>query len=248
MKHTGWICTVLACLAAADAAAGSFSVAPTRVEFDAGRRTASITLRNADPAAPLTVQATLVGWTQQNGEDVYTETRDLLATPPVFTIAPGGEQVVRIALRRGQDARNELPFRIFFQEVPPATNTVSNTLNVALRVGVPVFVLATEPDEGMYLRWQAVRTAADELTVTALNSGATHVQVTGFRLLAGGETAAQATEPRYVLPNSRMSWTLKVPSGTGLSDLRVDGRSDMGEFAADVEILSNVNPAVRAAR
>jgi P pilus assembly chaperone PapD len=111
-----------------------------------------------------------------------------------------------------------------------------------------VFVLATEPDEGMYLRWQAVRTAADELTVTALNSGATHVQVTGFRLLAGGDTAAQATEPRYVLPNSRMSWTLKVPSGTGLSDLRVDGRSDMGEFAADVEILSNVNPAVRAAR
>jgi fimbrial chaperone protein len=248
MKLTGLVCTVLSCLAAATAAAGSFSVSPTRIEFDANRRTAAVTLRNASTSAPLTIQASLVDWEQAGAEDTYTDTRDLLATPPVFTIPPGGEQVLRIALRRAQDARNELPYRIFFQEVPQPNATVANTLNIALRVGVPVFVRATRPDEGMYLKWQVARASAEEVTVFATNSGGTHVQVTGFELLAGTNATAKVSESRYVLPNSRVSWTIKVPAGTDLQGLRVDGKSDMGDFAAEVEFVTiNTAPPVRTA-
>jgi fimbrial chaperone protein len=245
MNLTGLACSVLFSLAAASAAAGSFSVAPTRVEFDANRRTAAITLRNADTTAPLTIQASLVAWTQEGAEDAYADTRDLLATPPVFTIPPGGEQVVRLALRRQPDARNELPYRIFFQEVPQAGAAVPNTLNIALRVGVPVFVLASRPDEGMYLDWRVTRTAEDELTLSATNSGGTHVQVTGLTLLPGSGAPLPVNEPRYVLPDSRVSWTVKVPPAFPLADLRVDGKSDMGEFAAEVQAGSVSEPAVR---
>ena len=247
MKHTGFICAVLFCLAAASAAAGSFSVSPTRVHFDANRRTAAITLRNSDPTAPLTIQASLVDWDQQGPEDIYTETRDLIATPPVFTVPPGGEQVLRIALRRQPDAREELAYRIFFQEVPQRAAATTNALNVALRVGVPVFVQAGTPDEGMYVDWQVARTGAEEVTLFAENSGDTHVQVTGFNLLAGASTAAQVGEARYVLPGNRVSWTVKVPQGTDLSALRIDGRSDMGNFAADVTGTTLARPDARSA-
>lgn len=116
MRGAGFACAALGCMAAASAAAGSFSVAPTRIELGAGQQTAVMTLHNQDTAGPLTIQASLVGWTQTGGEDAYAPTRELLATPPVFTIPPGGEQIVRIALRRTADAIRELPYRIFFQE------------------------------------------------------------------------------------------------------------------------------------
>ena len=239
MQGARWLCTALLSLAAASAAAGSFSVAPTRVELEAGRRTAVISLRNTD-AVPLRVQATVVGWTQPAGEDVYAPTRDLLATPPVFTIAPNGEQIVRIALRRAADAGRELPYRIFFQEVPqPLKAATANTLNVALRIGVPIFVTASRAEEGMYLQWQARRLTADEVEITAENTGNTHVQVTGFQVLAGAAVpGVPVSAIKYVLPGSRMSWKLSLPQGADLSQLRVDGHSDRGDFAAEVAVIA----------
>jgi fimbrial chaperone protein len=233
-----WFCTALFSLAAASAAAGSFSVSPTRVEMTGGKRTAVISLRNVD-SSPLTVQISMVGWTQSDGEDIYSPSRDLLATPPVFTIPANGEQIVRIALRRAPDAVRELPYRIFFQEVPQALRISSNTLNVALRVGVPVFVHATRPEEGMYLDWTATRLKSGELMITAANSGNTHVQVTGFDLLFGAATQGLPVSAiKYVLPGSNVSWLVTPPEGADLSRLRINGYSDHGEFAADAAVVA----------
>jgi fimbrial chaperone protein len=237
MQAARWICGALLSLAAASAAAGSFSVAPTRIEFDAGRRTAVISLRNVD-ASPLTVQATMVGWTQSGGQDVYAATRDLLATPPVFTIPPNGEQIVRVALRRAADGTLELPYRIFFQEVPQPGKAATNTLNIALRIGVPVFVAASDPVQAMALQWQVARTADGDFEVSASNAGRSHVQVTGFQLQAGtAAVGAPVSAIKYVLPGNRMSWKVALPEGTDLSQLRVSGNTDQGEFAAPAAFM-----------
>jgi fimbrial chaperone protein len=233
-----WLCTALLGLAAGSSAAGSFSVAPTRVELDANTRTAVVTLRNADPK-PLTVQVTLVDWAQPTGEDRYQVTRDLLATPPVFTLAPESEQIVRIALRRAPDTAQERPYRIFFQEVPQAAQPGSNSLNVALRVGVPVFVLATARSSAS-LRWEARRTTDGKLQIDAINDGLAHVQVTGFALEADGASASrQVSAVRYVLPGSRISWTTEVPAGTSEPDtLRLQGDSDRGPLTATLVVAA----------
>jgi fimbrial chaperone protein len=215
------------------AAAGSFSVSPTRVELLPGQRAAVVTLRNAD-ASPLTVQVELVDWSQATGEDQYTPTRELLATPPVFTLAPNSEQVVRIALRTAQDGTTEKAFRIFFQEVPQEVKPGFNGLNVALRVGVPIFISPKQGAEGK-LEWSLRQQDDGKLRVEAVNNGNAHVQVTGFELsVASLSERLPVEQMRYVLPGARISWTIDAPKSkaSDLARARVVGSSDRGNFDA----------------
>lgn len=229
MKSAGAACAALLCLAAASAAAGSFSVAPTRVEFDAGRRTAVVTINNPD-ATPLTLQVSAVDWKQPGGEDSYSTTADLLVTPPVFTVAPNSEQIVRIALRRAPAGAMEMPYRIFFQEVPPAPKPGSNTLNVALRVGIPVFVSARCEEALPALRWTAARTAGGDIALSAENTGCRHVQVTGLSVQFGDGAFVPVSTIKYVLPGNRVTWTVTPPAGAQASQLHIQGESDRGEI------------------
>ena len=232
-----WFCTALLGLAAASAAAGSFSVSPTRIELPVGQRTAVISLRNTD-AAPLTVQASLVDWAQPAGEDVYTPTRAVLATPPVFTVPPNSEQIVRIALRGAHDANRELAYRIFFQEVPAGGAAGSNRLNIALRVGVPIFLLTPKVEERPRLQWSAGRAGDGSLNITAANDGNTHVQVTGFEVSYGdAKGATPVSVVKYVLPGNRISWSVTPPVGADAQQLRIQGHSDRGDFSAEATVV-----------
>lgn len=228
-KGASFACATLLCLAAATAAAGSFSVAPTRVELDAGRRTAVITIHNPD-AAPLTVQATVVGWTQPGGEDQYAPTADILATPPVFTVAPNSDQIVRIALRSAPAGNRERPYRIFFQEVPPVPKPGSSTLSVALRIGVPLFVQVRCDETRPALNWTAARAGNGDISLSAENTGCIHVQVTGLQVQFGDGAFVPASAIKYVLPGNRMSWTITPPAGADTRTLHIQGESDRGEI------------------
>ena len=107
-------------LAAADeAAASSLSVAPIRVELSSAARTAVVTLRNQEDA-PVVVQARPAAWTQRDEQDQLEDTRDVLVTPPLFTVPPKGQQVLRIALLREPDPGRELDYRLVLSEVPTA--------------------------------------------------------------------------------------------------------------------------------
>ena len=220
-------------LAAQPAHAGSFSVSPTRIELAPGQRTAVVTVRNAD-SAPLTIQAQLVAWTQEAGEESYADTRDILATPPVFTIPPNSEQVIRVALRSAPDATIEKAYRVFLQEIPGATKAEGNALNIALRVGVPLFVSPTQKASGK-LEWTARPQADGKLHVEAMNSGTAHVQVTGFEVsLEGRPERIHVNQMKYVLPGTRASWNVDLPEGMANSPSAawVVGSSDRGDFEA----------------
>jgi len=220
----------------APAMAGSFSVAPTRVELSSSARTAVVTLRNAAPE-PLTVQVSVVGWSQQTGEDTYPATRDLLATPPVLKLEPDEERVVRIALRREADPNQDLPYRVFFEEVPPPPREGFNGVNVALRVGVPIFVRSTARTR-TDLRWEVHAAADGKLRVEAINQGTAHIQITGFELTRDGaaaEAPSRVNVSKYVLPRSRMSWTVDAPAATSGS-WKIHGFSDQGEFRSEAAV------------
>lgn len=216
--------------------AGSFSVSPTRIELQPNQRTAVVTLRNAD-ASPLTVQVELVDWAQSAGDDVYTPTRELLATPPVFTLQPNSEQVVRIALRGAQDAATEKAYRIFFQEVPQAARPGFNGLNVALRVGLPIFIAPLQPAEGK-LEW-SLSEQEGKLRIAVTNTGNAHVQVNGFELSMAGVTERLPVEQmRYVLPNATIAWTVDAPTAdpASLAQTWIIGSSDRGAFDAKAAV------------
>jgi fimbrial chaperone protein len=236
------IVALLGLLAALPAGASTFNIAPIRAELAGSHRTSVLTLANADDEA-VVVQVHVVAWSQDNGEERLDETRDLLATPPVLQIAGKAEQIVRVALRREPDALRELTYRIIFEEVPQAAPVDFTGLRVALRLSVPIFVAPAQRPAAAALSWEAHRLQNGDVEIAATNHGTGHLQVSDFALRSGALSGLQGMTSKYVLPGSRMTWTLRSSAGaevilparpTGTDVIR--GHSDQGEFSADVAL------------
>jgi fimbrial chaperone protein len=222
---------VLIIAAAGMAAAGSFSISPIRVDLDNAHRTEFFTIHNDDDA-PVVIQIRTVDWSQQNGEEQYRDSQELLTTPPVFQIAPKGEQIVRVALRRLVDPTRELSYRLFFQEVPPPSAQKLNGLSVALRLSVPVFVQPAK-STGADLQWQVHALSPRSMEVEVTNLGTAHQHVTDFDVQVGDVAHAHVNLARYVLPGAHVSWTIDVPADAAPTEtVTVHGFSDAGEFSA----------------
>ena len=236
----GWIPVVLLAVAGTPASASSFSIAPIRVELGGGHSRGELTLHN-DGDSPVTIQVSSVVWSQLQGEDRYDQTHDVITAPPVFVLAAKSDQIVRVALRRGADPTRELSYRLFFQEVPQSADPAFNGLRVALRLSVPVFVSPVATNAVSVLTWQASSTGPDELTIRASNTGTAHLQVTDFDVLLGSaEQTVHVNGSRYVLPDSSVSWKIKLSPGLAAAGhKRIHGFSDQGEISAD---LTDVAP------
>ncbi len=237
-RSAPWIALAL-CLAAAEAAAGSFQVNPIRVEMAKGATTAALTVRN-DGDDAVVIQAGLVSWTQgDTGQDVYAPTTEALVTPPIMTIPPAGEQIVRVGLRRAPDPQRELTYRLYLEEVPPPPKPGFTGLQVALRVGVPVFVPPTVPGIRR-LEWSAKIGPDGAISLAAQNTGNTHVQVTDFALALAGasEPLTHQSTLAYVLAGKRRLWTLPAPPGPGkaVGEFRLKADTDAGEIDTPVNV------------
>lgn len=220
-------------------AASTFNIAPIRANLSGGHHTEVLTLANVEDE-PVVVQVLVVRWSQEKGEDQLDETRDILATPPVLQIGPKSEQIVRVALRQQPDAARELSYRIVFQEVPQTAATQFMGLRVALRLSVPVFIAPAAGKPVADVVWEARWLPDGKLEVAATNRGNAHLQVTDFEVqLADAGSKIRGITSKYVLPGSRMSWVLTPPAdATHQGPIRIHGRSDQGEFSADVAVNS----------
>ena len=65
--------------------AGSIGVSPVRVTLSDKQKIGTITLRN-DGTDPVPMQLEALKWSKEEGEDVFTSTRELIVNPPIFII------------------------------------------------------------------------------------------------------------------------------------------------------------------
>ena len=220
--------------------AASIGVSPVRATLSANQKIETITVRNTG-TEPMSVQLEVMSWSQQDGEDVFTATREVLANPPIFTVPPGGSQLIRAGLRRAPDARRELTYRIFLQELPPPPSPDFNGAKMLMRVSLPVFVLpevAAQPA----LRWQAARTSDGALKISLTNIGNAHVQIANFSLSLPGSAQPWITQQSstYVLHGQSRDWILPAnaenPSPPPGAILQIFAQTDAGDMEAEVLI------------
>lgn len=231
------VCGVLSLLAIGPAFAGSIAVNPVRVSLSSTQTTSALVVRNSG-AEPSVVQLQIVSWSQQDGKDVHVPTKDVLGTPPIFTVPPGGSQTIRVGLRQRTATPTEGAYRLILQEVPPPPKPEFRGLQVALRLSVPVFVApAVAPSSS--LAWRADLTSQGDLRIVADNTGNTHVQMLRFKLSSGGEELSPATpaEAAYILPGQSREWTLRFTSLPAAGNtMRVEAQTDAGDMQADVVV------------
>jgi fimbrial chaperone protein len=220
---------------AAPANASTFNISPIRAELAAGHRTEALTITNAEDN-PVVVQIRVVRWSQTNGIEDLVDTRELLATPPVLQIPANSQQIIRVALRRDPDPAQELTYRVIFEEVPQAAPKDFTGLRVALRLSIPIFVAPAHGKANADLAWASRWLPNGQLELAATNNGSGHLQITDFEAqFPGSLMPLRGVTSKYVLPGSRMSWTLTPPADAiRQGAIPIRGHSDQGDFSADV--------------
>ncbi len=209
--------------------AGSFQVSPVRVQLTPSSPTAAINVRNESQTDSVILQLRAMDWKQEAGEDVYTASTELIATPPIFTIPPGGTQTVRVGLRKTVQTDIQQTFRLYLTEIPPAPKDGFQGLQVALNIGIPIFV-APKSLSGTPPVWRASLTPDGKLALSATNASNAHVQILDAQIYDEKDSIAVAvlTEPKYILAGQSTRWQLALtrkPVGMMRLTVRTDGGS-----------------------
>ena len=68
-------------------AIAGYSISPVRLYLKPEDKLTTLNISNGNDTDS-TFQLAVYKWTRVNGEDVYTESKDLLVTPVMFTFAP----------------------------------------------------------------------------------------------------------------------------------------------------------------
>ena len=124
--------------------AGVWRVSPMRIDLDKQKRSVVMRVSNSGEE-PVRIQINSFIWEQSPiGEDQYIETGDLLTFPKLATIKPGETQIIRVGIKRPA-LDTEKCYRLFLEEIPPASQEGSASISVALRVGIPVFAAPLQP-------------------------------------------------------------------------------------------------------
>lgn len=201
--------------------ASALQVSPTTVTLKPGGKAQQVWL-SATGEQPVSGQVRVYRWEQHNGQDVLTETRDVVASPPVMSVPPGQTQLVRL-IGKQPAGRQEQAFRLIVNQLPEApTGQPKSGVQFLLKYSVPVFL----PPAGA----KTDKTAQDLKGVTfslkqdqghawlvANNTRNTHIRLSELEFVtAAGQT--QRLQPGllgYVLAGQTAKWEVKTPSASG---------------------------------
>lgn len=210
------LCAAFLLLAGAgNSMAGMVGVSPIRVDFDAGQKSGVIRVFNTGDDE-ISMQVDARDWAQAaDGTDEYESTGDVIAVPPIFTIAPGETQIVRVGLVGGQSPDRELAHRLFLTELPrPKADLLGGQLRMRLIVSLPIFTApaAAPADSGL----EMVETSVDNgrLRARFRNPGNSHIRVQEVMAVNTDGDHAQRTEAAvYLLPGSTRDFFFRSDEG-----------------------------------
>jgi len=237
MRFLAWITTLAAGLTFLPAAqAASLRVSPVLLDLKAPQAASSINIWN-DAQQPINVQVRVFRWSQKDGADVYTPATDVVASPPITKLKPGGENIVRIVRTTKQAIQSEESYRLIVDELPDPGRRQGGTVTLILRHSIPVFF--SKPDAaGAAPQWKVLpKPGGFQVTVT--NSGARRLKISNLSL-ASGKTALAKRDGLvgYALGKSTASWFVPATSTGRLSgqSVTISADSEAGRFDATASV------------
>jgi fimbrial chaperone protein len=190
------------------ATAASLQLAPVRLDVPAHVTASKINLRNLGKQ-PINVQVRVFKWSQVQGKESLVETHDVVASPPLYTLQPEQNNVIRIVRVNTPAEQDEGSYRLLVDELPPAGNKPGYAISFVLRYSIPVFFSSTEPT-ALPLQW-SVSTKGAQTIVTVTNTSNTHQRLSSLTLKPQNAEAQSFGKGLfgYVLANSTKQFVLK---------------------------------------
>lgn len=213
--------------AAAAAATASLAVTPLRVELAAAVNAETVQVQNSTDA-PMAVQMRLFAWTQQNGEDVYTPSNDLMISPSIVSIPGRQTQLVRMLKKPGA-AQGERRYRLVVDQLPDPAAARPGVAQTRVRFAIPVFVDRDKAIPAAF-SWQLTKAG-----LQVANTGGASARIVEIAVVNanGAPVAVEQNALRYVHGASSIVWPLT--QGCSIGPVRVtaqiDGRTVNAEAA-----------------
>lgn len=226
MRRLGLILAAAVAAAAPSAAlAGALRVSPVGLDLPAERPAATLTLRN-DDARPMAVQVRVFRWTQSPEGDRLEPTEDVVASPPMASLAAKGEQVVRL-VRLAPAQASEASYRVFVDELPPPPSERGRAVQLLMRHSIPVF-FGTAGPHAPETAWSVERTA-DGARLVGVNAGDRRLRIAAMKLFdaQGRVVGEHAGLLGYVLAKASVSWEVAL-TAPAARPVRMTAETDLG--------------------
>lgn len=200
------------------------NIAPLRLEFDAGKQAATVTLTNTS-GRDIAVQSRLFAWSQTDGEDHFAPSSALTISPSIISIPPGATQVVRL-LRGGASSPGEKRFRLAVDQLPDPASAQSGSAEARLRFTLPVF-LDRDTATPARLEWHIRR---DELVLVNAGGATARVLSVEVKTAAGTSVELARNSLRYVQGGATIAWPIANACSLGPVSItaEVDGQTTHG--------------------
>jgi len=238
---------ILASLLLPITAGAAWRVVPIRLDFDQRAKSGVITLSN-DGEMSITFTIEAAEWSQdEQGQDQYAATQDLIFFPKVLTIEPKTERVVRAGIRVPATTK-EKTYRLFIKEAAEPKKAEGTTVAVAIRFGVPIFAKPVKEEiKGRLLRPVLVD---GQLKLAVANTGNAHFRISALRLTgmsgAGEELLSQEVSGWYLLAGATREFSLPIDP-TACPQLKTIG-IQMNADRLSLTDKIDVDPAMCVAR
>lgn len=170
--------------------ASTIQITPIKIHLHPKHAIETLKITNQDKE-PVLIQLDIKKWQQdENCQDIYENTNELLVTPSLFIIQPEQSQIVRLAVMKPEinPASIEKAYRLILREVPQAkkNNEGIHQLNMVLEMLLPVFVgnleTKTEHQHQHHYTGTVMNTPHPHTTVKINNKGTKHFLVTGLTI------------------------------------------------------------------
>ncbi len=218
---------------AASTEAAQIHVRPVLVELQAPASAATLTLNNRGKGL-VTAQVRVFRWTQVNGKDRLTPTRDVVASPPLLRMPANRDNVVRIVRVTKRPVKGEESYRLIVDQIPDKKKKGTGVV-FAVRYSIPVFFYepgASKPK----LSWKAAKRGR-KIILTAHNSGARHERIAKLKITStSGKTQLLSRGlAGYVLGKSTRTWS--KPARISLrGSVIIKGQGTHGPLKAKVRL------------
>lgn len=218
-RFTLWAvsCVVGACCAV-NSYAATLQVYPVTLGFCGKTSAQAVYVRNTGSAA-IGAQIRVYAWHQQNNKDTFSETQDIMVSPPMTTIPVSRQQLIRVILPAPLSPEVEHAYRIIVDELPGENNMADKDgVRFLLRYSIPVFVNCKDELPDISTLQVTLDRAAHPAMLKIRNNGSQHVKISDVFLVSGAKRVAMSKGLLgYVLPGSEREWPLPTGMTTASS-------------------------------
>ena len=193
----------------------SISVSPVRLDLSDNHTRDVVRISNQEQTAK-SYQVEVVEWSQTSErQEVYEPTEALLAVPPLFTLNPGEDQLVRIGMLEEAGEKTERSFRVFITEIasPNPDDEEFSGVSMRLQIGIPVFVAPQAMPRSTFDLVDSMKIDSN-LFLQFRNTGNTHVKVSEVEYKGPG-LAEPIVAPAAMYLLAGQTGYLPVPSPDG---------------------------------